>query len=251
MAQKRTDAGRGKTTRVVNSSKGSKKGFYILIAVAAIAGIAVLSYLSAQARVARVIALDPNLPPVTSAGYVMGSPSATIELTEFGDFECPGCNWYSTFVEPDVRTQYINTGKIRFRFIDYPLSMHKNTINASVAAACADEQGKFWEMHDQIFAIQDQWNTQATTDPDKVLKELGRKIPGMDGSKLDECIKSRRTLPRVQAHLKLALDRQANGTPTFVIGSNMYDLKALSDFKQVLDKELAAAEAARRNTKKP
>ena len=252
MAQKRTTDGR-KGAGVVSSSKGSKKPFYTLIAVAAIAGIATLSYMSSQAGKNRIIALDPNLPPVTSQGYVLGSPTAPIELIEFGDFECPSCANFAQLTEPDIRAQYVNTGKVRFRFIDFPLGIHRNTLNASNAAACADEQGKFWEMHDLIFATQHEWNGQVSTNPDKHMKELGRRISGLDGGKLDECIDSRRMLPKIQSHLKLGVDRGANGTPTFVVGSNIINLprNAFDEFQRYFDGLLAKGDTTKASAKKP
>jgi protein-disulfide isomerase len=247
MAQKRAESGRSKA---VASAKGSKKGFYILIGLAAVAGIATLSYLSSQSRTPKVIALDPNLPPVTSQGYVMGSPSAPLEVVEFGDFECPGCAQFATMTEPDIRAQYVNTGKIRFRYIDYPL--HKNSVNASNAAACADEQGKFWEMHDLIFSTQDSWDSRTTSNPDKHLKGLGRRIPGLDGEKLDECIDSRRLVPKIQSHMKLAVAARAPGTPAFIVGSKLVDkISSWAAFKAYVDKELAALDTTKKTTKKP
>lgn len=245
MAQNRKPA-KGKNATVVASSKGSKKTFYVVLAVAAVAGIAVLSYLASQGSKNRIITLDTNLPPVTSQGYVIGSPTAPVEIVEFGDFECPSCARFAELTEPDLRAQYVNTGKVRFRFIDYPLSMHRNTLNASNAAACADEQGKFWEMHDLLFATQHLWNGEATSDPDTHFKSLGTQIPGLDAAKLNECIDSRRNMAKVQSHLKIAVDRGLNGTPTFIVGNEQLNFRAnsIDEFKAYLDPKIAAAAAA-------
>jgi protein-disulfide isomerase len=252
MAQNRNTA-TGRPGKVVASSKSSSmKTFYIGLALAGVAGIAALSYITSQAKKNRIIAVDPNAAPVTSQGYVMGSPDAKVELIEFGDFECPGCGQYSELTEPDIRKEYVATGKIRFRFIDTPLtSIHQNTLNASNAAACADEQGKFWEMHDLIFATQDRWNGQATSDPDKHLKTLARQIPNLDAGKFDDCLGSRRLLPKVQAHMKLASDRGINGTPTFVLGTQQFGNMSISQLRQILDGAIAAASPASGTTKKP
>jgi protein-disulfide isomerase len=252
MAEKRVAPGQGKASGVVKSSQsGSKKGFYLLILVVAVAGIGALSYMSAQGRKSTAITLDPNLPAVTSQGYVMGSATAPLEVIEFGDLECPACNQFAEITEPDVRAQLVNTGKIRFRFIDIPLPMHRNTINASVAAACADEQGQFWALHDVLYAKQDQWNGEATSNPDKVIKTLAHSISGLDASKFDECLDSRRTLAKVQAHIKLGEERGIHGTPTFIIGSKMYNNLGIDEFKQAVDEALAAADTVKASTTKP
>jgi protein-disulfide isomerase len=250
MAQNRK-AAKKKNASAVSSAKGTNKSFYIILAVAAVAGIAVLSYLASQGSKNRIIVLDPNLPPVTSQGYVIGSANAPIELIEFGDFECPSCARFAELTEPDVRAQYVNTGKVRFRFIDYPLNMHQNTLNASNAAACADEQGKFWEMHDLLFATQHLWNGQVTSDPDKHFKALGEQIPGMDAGKLSECIDSRRNMAKVQSHMKIAVDRGLNGTPTFIVGNEQLNFRAnsIDEFKAYFDAKLAALPAG--TTKQP
>jgi protein-disulfide isomerase len=247
MAHKRVETGRRPSPGVVTSSKtGSKKAFYVSIAVIAIGGIAALSYTASRSKAVPPITLNPNLPPVTSEGYVIGSPSAPLEVIEFGDFECPTCGRFAELVEPDVRSQLVNTGKIRFRYIDFPLvNLHRNTLNAAVAAACADEQGQFWPLHDLLFARQDEWNSEATSDPDKVIKSLTRQIPAIDASKFDQCLDSRRTLGKVQTHLKLAEARQINGTPTFIIGNKQYEFMGIDEFKKAVNEAIAAQDSSK------
>jgi len=258
MAQNRKTVGK-KSTNAVASSKSSKKPFFIGLGAAAVIGIAALSYMTSQAAKSRIITIDPNLPSVASAGYVMGSPDAKVELVEHGDFECPGCGEYAELTEPEIRQQYVNTGKIRFRFIDFPLAGHKNTLNASNAAACADEQGKFWEMHDLIYATQYLWSDLASGslsgDPDKHFKNIARQIPGLDGAKFDECVDSRRNLAKVQAHLKLGEERGVHGTPTFFVGNQQLSNLRADQMKAVLDAAIAAADSAKpappKTSKKP
>jgi protein-disulfide isomerase len=252
MAQKRVESGRRASSGVVTASKtSSKKGFYLLIAVVAIAGIAALSYTTTKSKAAPPITLDPSLPPVTSEGYVIGSPSAPLEVVEFGDYECPGCGRFAELTEPDVRSQLVNTGKIRFRFIDFPLvNVHRNTLNAAVAAACADQQGQYWPMHDLIFSKQDEWNGESTNNPDKLLKSYARMIPAIDPAKFDQCVDTRQTLSKVQSHLKLAEARNLNGTPTFIIGDKQYGLIGMDEFTKAVNDALAAGDTAKATKQK-
>lgn len=243
MATKRVETGRGKRSGVVKSTKkaGVNRAFYIIIAVIAVLGIAALTYVSTRpSQVATNLnPYDSTLPKVNSEGYVMGSPSAPIEVVEFGDFECPQCGRFATLTEPDVRSRMVDSGKIRFRFIDFPLDMHRNTWNASRAAACADEQGKFWEMHDAIFANQDRWNSEATGNPDKVLKQIGDGIVP-DKSKFDQCVDTKATQAKIQAHWKLATDRKLPGTPTFIIGDKQIpEFLPYDTFKALVDSAIA------------
>jgi len=206
---------------VVKASKKastSNRAFYLIIALIAIGGIAALTYASTRSNaVVNASPVDTTLPKVASQGYVMGSPTAPLEVTEFGDFECPACGRFAVLTEPDVRKNFIDAGKVRWRFIDYPLPMHRNTWQASRAAACADEQGKFWPFHDLLYQNQDRWNSEATGAPDKVMKEYGRQL-GLNTDQFDKCVDSKKYQAKIQAHLVLAEQRQVQSTPTFVIG---------------------------------
>jgi protein-disulfide isomerase len=241
MANKRVESGRGRKAGVVKSAtRPANKAFYIIIAVIAIAGIAALTYASTRSKTGTTIAYDPTLPKVESQGFVIGSPSARVEITEFGDYECPQCGRFATLTEPDVRTRLVNTGQVRYRYIDFPLEMHRNTWNASIAAACADEQGKFWEMHDAIFESQDQWDGEATSNPNKVLKQVASKIAGLDMNKFNDCLDNKKTQPRIQAHYQLATERKISATPTFYIGQQKFEgFLSYDDMKQKVDEALA------------
>jgi protein-disulfide isomerase len=247
MAQKRVDAGRGRKPGVVKASKSStsNRAFYLIIGVVAIAGIAGLTYQSTRPKAtASATPYDTTLPAVKSAGYLIGSASAPVEVTEFGDFECPQCGRFATLTEPDVRNRLVNTGKLRIRYIDYPLPMHRNTWNASRAAACADEQGKFWEMHDAIYANQDRWDGNATGNPDKVLKQIGVAVPGMNADQFNSCVDTKKTQAKVQAHYQMAMAAHVEGTPTFVFGDQkIAAFLSYDEFKKMLD-DLTAKTAA-------
>ena len=233
-ARQRTPARRDpKSTRI----------FYLALAVIAVAGIGALGYLSRRPSAPVVTQVDSTLPKVQSNGYVMGSPSAPIEVIEFGDFECPQCGRWATLTEPDVRTRLVQPGIVRMRYIDFPLSMHRNTWQASRAAACADEQGKFWPMHDKLFETQDDWNGIATRNPDDVFKRLAGQL-GLNQQQFDQCVDTRKYQAKIQAHEALALQRRAEGTPTFIIGNQMVTQALTYDeFKKMVDQALTKSGA--------
>ena len=235
--------------------KGSVKGarkrspntvFYIALAVLAVAGLGALGYVASRGGDRQVVQLDPNLPPVQSEGYVLGSPSAPVEVIEFADFECPACAQFATLHEPDVRSRLINSGQVRLRYLDLPLveSGHRNSPTASLAAACANEQGKFWEMHDALYANQDRWSTQATRDPRDVIDPLARQV-GLDKSRYEQCMSSQKYLANIQAHRRAAERYQVRSTPSFVIGGRVYSGSIPYDeFKRYVDQARAGAAAA-------
>lgn len=216
MAKKAGNGGRGGQPGVVTSAKrgGPGRGFWMALGALALVGIAVLSW-TATRPAARPTRLDPNLPAMKAEGYVMGSPNAPVEVVEFGDFECPSCGQFATLTEPDVRARLVNTGQVRIRYIDFPLAMHKNTWDASLAAACANDQGKFWEMHDALYANQDRWNGEATSRPRGPIGDLARQI-GLDMKTYESCMDADTHRAKIQSHLAEAEKRQIQSTPTFV-----------------------------------
>jgi protein-disulfide isomerase len=219
------------------------KGFRLAIIGVILAGIAILTVVAMRSRGSGPITLDPNLTPVTSEGYVIGSPDAPIEVIEFLDFECPACAMFGTLTAPDVKQRYVNTGQIRYRVFDFPLPQHQNAWTASLAAACADDQGKFWEMHDEIFMNQDRWATEATRNPLGVLEPGARRI-GLDVGSWRECVQDRRHQARIQAHMDVAGRYGVQSTPSFVIGGRLIPGALSFDrFRQHVDEALAAAAA--------
>jgi protein-disulfide isomerase len=219
MAAKRVDTGRGRRSRVVSEQRRSNRPFVIALGVIAIAGVLALAW-SATRPKAGVTEVDLKANPAQARGYLLGDSTAPLQILEFADFECPACGNFATLSEPDVRKALIETGKASYRYFDYPLPMHRNTWQASNAAACADEQGKFWPMHDMLFANQDRWNGEATSSPKGALKGYAQAL-GLDVAKWEQCYDADRYRPRIAANLAEAERRQIQSTPTFIIGNKM------------------------------
>jgi len=225
-------------------SGGSKGTFYGMIAAVAVIGIALLAWLATRSGGTAYATLDPNLPPVKAEGYQLGNASAPVEILEFADFECPGCGSWATLQEPDVRAKLINTGQARFRFFDFPVNeSHRNSLTASLGAACANDQGKFWEMHDLLFQTQDQWSTQYTNNPRKVVNGLAERL-SLDMSQFAQCMDSKKHQARIKAHADEAGRMGVNSTPSFVIGGKVYPGMRYDDMKRVVDEAAAKRPAA-------
>jgi protein-disulfide isomerase len=120
---------------VVNTARrgGPGRGFWIALAAIVIVGLVALAWAASRPKT-QVTQIDPNLPPLKAEGYVLGSPSAPVEVIEFADFECPACGQFAVITEPQVRSELVNTGKVRVRFMDFPLNIHRNTWSASLVA---------------------------------------------------------------------------------------------------------------------
>ncbi len=240
---KQTTPGAGaKQRNVVQESSSRGKGpFYVVLAVIAVVAGSLIAY-QAKRPTARVVTIDPTTPLPAARGYPLGSDSAPVHVLEFADFECPACEQFATLTEPDVRKRLIETGRIQVRFLDYPLDVHRNTWEASMAAACANEQGKFWAMHDALFNNQDRWNGEATNRPKGVLKGLAQSI-GLDVPQWESCYDTQKYKLDIAANQKEGERRLVQSTPTFVIGSKMIPgALGYDTFKAYVDTALASGD---------
>jgi len=245
MAKQPVDAGRGRGSNVVKkSAKRSQGSFYAVLGlVAALVGVFIVYRVNQPSAAPDSTRVDPSIPLPEAEGYLLGNPNAPVKVLEFADFECPACGQFYVLTEPDVRTRLVETGQISYRFLDYPLPMHQNTWSASNAAACANEQGKFWEMHDMLFAEQDRWNGEATSRPKGIMKGYAEKL-GLDVGKWEQCFDDQKYLRNIQANRAEAERRMVASTPTFIIGSRMVPGSISFDkFKAYVDSAKAEAPA--------
>jgi protein-disulfide isomerase len=158
-----------------------------------------------------------------------------VKIIEYADFECPACAGFATITEPDVRTRIVEPGLASITFYDFPLTMHRNTLAASNAAACADEQGKFWPMHDRLFQAQDEWNGEATDRPKPFLKRYATEV-GVDVAKWESCYDTRKYQSRISANLADGLKRGVISTPSFIIGTKLYrGMGGYDEMKAIVD----------------
>ena len=219
MAAKRVETGRGRRSRVVSDQRRSNRPFAIALGVVAIAGVLALAWTVMRPK-RGVTEVDLKADPAQARGYLLGDSTAPVQVMEYADFECPACGTFATLTEPDIRKNLIETGKVSWRYYDFPLPMHKNTWDASNAAACADEQGKFWEMHDMLFANQDRWNGEATSSPKPQFKGYAQSL-GLDVPKWEGCYDADRYRSRVASNRAESERRHVESTPTFIIGGKM------------------------------
>ena len=219
--------------------------FYVILIAIFLGGAGVLGYLATRGKPPTVTTVDANLPPLQAEGYLEGSPDAPVVLVEFGDFECPQCGKFATVTEPDVRKYLIDSGKVSLRYFDYPLAMHPNTWEASHTAACANEQGRFWPMHDMLYNGQLEWNGQATGNPKSIFKGYAQQL-GLDVAKWESCYDTRKFQRQLDAGKAEGDRRRVNGTPTFYIGNRMLTGNATYDeLRREVDAAMAAATAAK------
>ena len=230
---------------VKQQARSSPKAFYLILGAVAVVGAAFLYYLTQDRGAgAQAVTIDPNVPLPKAEGYLLGKPDAPVQVIEYADFECPVCAYFTTITEPDIRKRLVEPGTISFRYMHYHIATHPNTWAASQAAACANEQGKFWEMHDAIYETQDRWAGTATRRPKPVLKDQAERI-GLNVSQWESCFDSQKYQAQLMASQKDAEGRGVGGTPTFIIGKRMLGHNLSYDqFKAYVDSALAEAGAA-------
>ncbi|MBK5290127.1 MAG: DsbA family protein [Acidobacteriia bacterium] len=175
----------------------------------------------------------------------VGQKTAKVTLVEFSDYQCVFCQRHVQQTHPQLFKEYIETGKVRYIFRDFPLeSIHPLAFKAAEAARCGGEQGKYFEMHDQIFA-----NQKALAPAD--LAGYAKTV-GLDAAKFKACLDSGKYAVKVRADMAEGRRVGVSGTPGFLLGpteSNGSAVKAVkfingaqpyANFKEAIDALLVA-----------
>lgn len=162
------------------------------------------------------------IPPVNALDHILSVPNATIELVEYGDFQCPYCR-EAFFVVKELQKRFTN--QLRFVFRNFPLSeAHEYAMDAALAAEAAAKQNRFWEMHDAIYNRQAELNESLLL---TLAKELGMELP-----QFTEDMEAPKLLSRVEADFESGVRSGVNGTPTFYVNGKRYngDYRELASF---------------------
>ncbi len=168
-------------------------------------------------------------------GYVLGAETAPVEVVEYADFQCPHCGEFANVQFPTIKEQLINTGRLRWRFREYPLSFPWSRVSA-LAGQCAGEQGKFWEMEEMLFQRQSDWGT-SNRNPAGTFRDLARGI-GVDLDKFNACMDGQRYAGRIEASHQEGEARGVTGTPTFFVNGRELDGRRFANsdaFKSLVD----------------
>jgi protein-disulfide isomerase len=191
--------------------------------------VPLLLLLPLASSVARAQASDPLL-----AARTKGSVSAPVTVYEMSDFQCPFCRRHALEVLPELDRLYVETGKVRWVFINFPLTqLHPNAAAAAEFAMCAAKAGKFWPIHDALYKYQDKWAP--LKDPAPFLVTLADSV-GLPRAQLLPCLQSGETRTLVKEDAEGAAKAGASSTPSFYIeGGLLVGAAPLPAWKQVLD----------------
>jgi len=146
----------------------------------------------------------------------LGKADAPLTLVMFTDYQCPFCSRFEAQTLPEIKKQYIDTGKLRFVVRDLPLPFHPHAPKAAEATYCAEEQGKYWELREKLVTNSDK------LDP-KLLPGYAKAV-ALDVDKFSACLESGRHTEKVKASAALAGTIGISGTPSFVVGKSKGDM---------------------------
>ena len=189
---------------------------------------------------------QPQLPAKISADDdpIIGNPDAPITIIEFSDFQCPFCARFHVQTLPSLMEEYIEQGKVKLVFRDFPIqNIHPNALPASVAAECANEQGKFKGMHDMLFENQKQWSSLETSPALSTFVQYAKELQ-IDEEEFTACLTGGKYIDEIRKDLEDGRNYGVSGTPGFFIGSDdvgYVELKGaqpFDSFKKVIDSQL-------------
>jgi protein-disulfide isomerase len=201
-----------------------------------------------EAQQAQAPAGDPFVSKTVSIANqpTRGSASAKITLVEVSDYHCPFCRRQTLQTLPQLLTDYVNTGKVKYVFVDYPIAqLHPDSFHAHEAADCAGDQGKYWQMHDSLFA----------NPPARDAAQLASqaKSLGLDEGRFGSCLNSGVHATAIRDSVARMQQLGVAGTPLTLIGltpapgapltvvSSVYGARPYADFKTAIDAALAQA----------
>jgi len=169
----------------------------------------------------------------------IGDANAKVLIIEFGDYQCPSCRMFWREVEPRLKKDYVDTGKVKLVFRDFPIvQIHPEAMLAAMAVDCAGDQNKYWQMHDKVFREQDKGEDTLVRFKATDLKKWAKDI-SLDTAAFNECLDSARYRDEVAKDKADGDDVGIQGTPVFfingrvVVGAQPYPV-----FKKIIDEEL-------------
>jgi protein-disulfide isomerase len=210
------------------ATQAGMKRFYAVFAAVAVIGVGALAYLLFKPATVSIPANVAIQPSDTSGfrGYLKGSANAPVEITEYADYQCPFCQTFATLQMPTIEERLIRTGRVRWRYRDFPLQQHQFARLAAHSAACADEQGKYWDQHQRIYEGQPEWS--AARDAGSIFRNYAREN-GLDLNRYDACMKAGKYAGRIQASYNEGVQVGVSSTPTLLVSGRLYKGRFDSD----------------------
>jgi protein-disulfide isomerase len=165
-------------------------------------------------------------------GYSRGAEDAPVTVYEFSDFGCPFCGMFARGTYPELHEEFVATGKVRWTYVPFVMGMFPNGAESARAAECAGEQEKFWEMHDLLYAKQNEWK--ASRSPAQLYEGYAREL-SLDPGRFASCYREDRGHPRTALNNRAADALRVRATPSFFINGRLVEgALPVEQFRQIL-----------------
>lgn len=197
--------------------------------VLAVVLLAISNLYSTQILLVQLNRIEKRLPQLEGEEIVpvkvpstvpsIGKNNAPVTIVEFADFQCPFCKEFNDKLFQRIKSQFIDSGKVRFVYMHYPF-LGEESIYAAEATECAKEQGKFWQYHDLLF--QKQGDENAGVYGKDNLKKYASEL-NLDQAKFDSCLDTRKFQKEVQEQQLLGTDYGVTSTPTIFINGRKFE----------------------------
>ena len=172
--------------------------------------------------------------PVSLPDMALGPANATVTVTEYASMTCPHCADFNEKVFPKIKSEYIDTGKIRYVFREFPLDIKAAAGSMLARCVAKDDAGKYFAVIDMLFRQQNDWVLKNTTE---TLMRIGKQA-GLSGQQVEACLKDQALLDKIAADQKYAADvLKVNSTPSFFINGEL--IKGDTRFEE-FDKRIKA-----------
>lgn len=238
----RTQQGRAVPTR-----KGPQRALFLaIIAIVGLIGTALLANTLRTSPAEQPLSTISSAPLSVPTGqtsdgaYLKGAADAPVVVTEYADFQCPGCGYYARSLASAFDRAYVETGKVQFVYRDYPLAQHPNAIPAAEAARCAGDQGAFWQMYTALFANQRQWSSLAN--PTAQFGAYAQQLK-LDSGQFEQCLASGTHQAAVIAARRASESLGLTGTPSFAVNGVVVDSAGAQSVDDIVARVQAAIDA--------
>ncbi|MBT4376929.1 DsbA family protein [archaeon] len=172
-----------------------------------------------------------NMNALIDDDSIKGNPDAPVTIVEFSDYECPFCERFYSQTFGQIKSEYIDTGKVNFVYRDFPLGFHTNAQKAAEAAECAGEQGQYFDMHDKLFELGVDGGTTS-------FKQYAKDI-GLNTDEFATCLDSGQMAKEVKADMSAGQKLGVQGTPAFFInGEFISGAQPFNVFEQAIEAAL-------------
>lgn len=168
---------------------------------------------------------------------ILGDSDAPVTIVEFSDFQCPYCQRFYQNTMPQLISEYVDTGKVKIVYRDFPLGAHPQAPAAAQASECADDQDSYWDMHDMLFAKMSEWSGSPTAIDS--FKAYASDL-GLNTAKFNDCLDTEQYATEITDDLNAGRQAGVSGTPTFFInGRKLVGAQPFSAFQTIIEEELA------------